>query len=168
MGILSVGFFDGFTTLSIILFIAGFILVVVEMWTPGFGIAGISGITCLIVGVVVSARSFLHGLLLAGAIIVILGALVVVFAILASRGYLPKRLVLSEATDARSGFSGASDFSDLRGACGTAKTMLRPAGVAQFGERRVDVVTQGEFIEEGARLRVIETQGNRVIVAREE
>ena len=42
--------------------------------------------------------------------------------------------------------------------------MLRPAGMAQFGERFVDVVTEGNFVPAGARVQVIEIEGNRVVV----
>lgn len=50
------------------------------------------------------------------------------------------------------------------GAIGTAQTYLRPSGTAQFGEELVDVVTQGEFIQAGSSVRVIEIEGVRVVV----
>ena len=43
--------------------------------------------------------------------------------------------------------------------------MLRPAGHATIDGRRVDVVSRGEAIEAGTRIRVIEVAGNRVVVA---
>jgi len=49
---------------------------------------------------------------------------------------------------------------------GTAASDLRPAGVAEIEGQRVDVVTQGEMIAEGDRVRVTEVEGNRVVVAR--
>jgi membrane-bound serine protease (ClpP class) len=45
--------------------------------------------------------------------------------------------------------------------------MLRPGGTARIGERRVDVVTRGEFLEPGTPLVVVEIEGNRVVVARQ-
>ena len=47
---------------------------------------------------------------------------------------------------------------------GQALTMLRPAGVAVFGERRIDVVTDGKFVEAGAKVRVIRVNGLTVVV----
>lgn len=47
---------------------------------------------------------------------------------------------------------------------GTASSELRPAGVAEIEGQRVDVVTQGEMIAEGDRVRVAEVEGNRVVV----
>ena len=49
---------------------------------------------------------------------------------------------------------------------GIAASDLRPAGVAEIEGRRVDVVTQGEMIAEGTRVRVTEVEGNRVVVER--
>ena len=40
----------------------------------------------------------------------------------------------------------------------------RPAGRARFGERRVDVVTEGDFIARDARIEILEIAGNRVVV----
>lgn len=42
---------DTLMIVGIILFIAGFILIAVEMVVPGFGAPGISGIACLVIGV---------------------------------------------------------------------------------------------------------------------
>ena len=52
----------------------------------------------------------------------------------------------------------------LLGAIGEALSDLRPAGVARFGDRRVDVVTEGEFIPRGTPVRVIKVEGPRVVV----
>ena len=47
---------------------------------------------------------------------------------------------------------------------GVALTPLRPAGRAQFGERFVDVVTEGDFINSGSQVEVLAVHGNRVVV----
>ena len=47
---------------------------------------------------------------------------------------------------------------------GVARTILRPAGKAEFGAALVDVVTDGEFLERGARVRVTMVEGDRVVV----
>ena len=58
----------------------------------------------------------------------------------------------------------SSDFSSLRGAIGTASSFLRPAGVALIDDRRVDVLTEGEFIAAGTPVRVTRVEGARVFV----
>jgi membrane-bound serine protease (ClpP class) len=47
---------------------------------------------------------------------------------------------------------------------GVARTILRPAGKAEFGAALVDVVTDGEFLERGAKVRVVLVEGDRVVV----
>jgi len=47
---------------------------------------------------------------------------------------------------------------------GIAHTMLRPAGKAVFGDTMVDVVTEGEFLDPGVRVRVLFVEGARVVV----
>ncbi|MBV8245089.1 MAG: ATP-dependent Clp protease proteolytic subunit [Candidatus Eremiobacteraeota bacterium] len=56
------------------------------------------------------------------------------------------------------------DFSDLRGKSGSASSLLRPAGVATIDGRRVDVLTDGDFIAAGTPIRVTRVEGARVFV----
>jgi membrane-bound serine protease (ClpP class) len=58
----------------------------------------------------------------------------------------------------------STDFSSLSGATGTAVTLLRPAGIAQIDGKRVDVLTEGEFIAEGTPVRVTRVLGARIFV----
>ncbi len=58
----------------------------------------------------------------------------------------------------------SSDFSSLRGAIGTASSFLRPAGVASIDGKRVDVLTEGEFIQAGTPIRVTRVEGARIFV----
>ncbi|MBM3903489.1 MAG: hypothetical protein FJ379_15610 [Verrucomicrobia bacterium] len=52
----------------------------------------------------------------------------------------------------------------LVGVDGVALTPLRPGGLAQFGVERVDVVTSGEPLDKGERIRVLSVDGPRVLV----
>jgi len=55
---------------------------------------------------------------------------------------------------------------DYTGAIGVTATALRPAGVAELDGRRVDVVSEGGFIEPGVQVRVIRVDGPAVVVAK--
>jgi membrane-bound ClpP family serine protease len=59
-----------------------------------------------------------------------------------------------------------ADRSHLRGQVGSAVTPLMPGGKASFGDEVVDVVSEGDPIDRGAPVRVVDTLGNRVIVRR--
>jgi membrane-bound serine protease (ClpP class) len=58
----------------------------------------------------------------------------------------------------------STDFTSLRGAIGTASSFLRPAGIASIDGRRVDVLTDGEFIPAGTPVRVTRVEGARIFV----
>lgn len=68
----------------------------------------------------------------------------------AAKGYVPAR----------------ADLSSLVGAQGKAVTTLRPAGSALFGNNKVDVVTEGEFLPAGTLVQVLNVDGTRVVVRR--
>ncbi len=50
------------------------------------------------------------------------------------------------------------------GLTGTVVTDLRPAGTAVINNRRVDVVSRGEYLDKGTEIIVLEVEGNRVVV----
>ena len=156
--------FTNLSTWSVILFIAGFLLVIAEMFNPGFGVPGVLGIICLIGGILVTAETVEQGLLMGLAILVILAILLTIVLYSASRGRLSKTLILKDSTSREEGFTGTEDMDYLLGKEGIAATPLRPAGCADFDGVRLDVVTRGEFIEQGAAVRVTEVEGNRIVV----
>ena len=43
--------------------------------------------------------------------------------------------------------------------------MLRPSGLATIDDERIDVVTEGEVIQKDQPIKVIEIEGNRIVVA---
>ena len=55
-------------------------------------------------------------------------------------------------------------LSELLGAEGVALTTLRPAGTAEFNGKRVDVVTDSEYIDHGKQIVVVAVEGMRVVV----
>src|SRR5579863_3417052 len=73
-----------------------------------------------------------------------------------------KKLVLSAAQGPE--FVTSADFSSLRGTSGTAMSLLRPAGIASIDGKRVDVLTEGEFIAAGTPVRVTRVEGARIFV----
>lgn len=146
--------------------IIGIILLIVEVFMPGFGLPGIAGLLLLGVSIVMTWMS--HGAY-AG-----LGATLVVLAI----GGLILSLSFRSATKGRLSRSALilkdtmpapreeATLETLVGVAGTTLTVLRPAGIAQFGEQRVNVVSRGEFIGRDERIIIEEIEGARVVVRR--
>jgi len=149
---------------SIILFVVGVGLIIVEMFEPGFGFFGAFGVISLIVCIFVTANTVAQGLILTAFFFVIVLILLGIFLILVSKGKLPKRLVLHEAETVEQGFSGTEDMKYLLGKTGIVTSVCRPVGNADIDGAKLEVVTQAEFIEKGAMVEVIEIEGNRVVV----
>ena len=53
---------------------------------------------------------------------------------------------------------------ELEGLDGVALTDLRPAGAAQFGDERLDVVSEAGWIPAGSPVRVLRSEGYRHVV----
>ncbi len=159
-------------TEEFILLAAAIIALGIEIFVlPGFGIAGILGLLLLgaafvlaMVGKVPTMADFTQAVAVVGASVVI--TIAVVFAWLR---HLPssnrfKGLLLKRELDQASGFISAPERNDLVGQIGVALTDLRPAGTITIGEERLDAVTEGEFLQQGQRVKVMRSDGYRHVV----
>ncbi len=150
--------------ISALCLLFGLAFVVFEMFAPGFGAPGTVGLILLIFGVVRTAQNIVQVLILAGIILFILAIALIVVVRSASRGRLAKTLVLSNSFKKEYGYSGTEDLKDFLGKSGTASTVLRPAGTADFEGIKLDVVTESEFLPQGTKITVIKVEGRRVVV----
>lgn len=152
---------------------AGIVLLLIEAFViPGFGIAGVLGIIALLGGLMLSTvgDGATMDALIAAASRLGISLIVAIVASLAILRYLPKtrvgrHLVLSTDLTAAGGFTSEPIAEhDLVGKMGIAMSTLRPAGIADIEGKRVDVVSDGEYIEAGEPIRVDHVDGNRVVV----
>ena len=58
----------------------------------------------------------------------------------------------------------AADYAAWSGKEGEAATDLRPAGTVVMEGKKVDVVTSGELVVRGSKVKVVKVEGNRVVV----
>lgn len=148
----------------IVLFIIGVILLIVEAFVPGFGVLGAAGIISLITSIVLSAADTEEGLK-----ILIISFFLAVIIIVISMKYLVKRkwlnnIVLSYREDKELGYVGPKQVHELLGKEGITLTPLRPSGTAEIEDLRVDVVSDGGFIPVNTEVKVVYTEGPRVVV----
>ena len=157
---------------EVILLGIGLVAIAIEVFVlPGFGAAGILGIVALAAAIVLamigsspSAADVAQALMVLGASMVI--TLAVAYAWLR---HLPNSgrfggLFLRGGAHQADGYIAAVPRSDLVGQDGVAVTDLRPAGTAQIGQERVDVVTEGEYVAQGRAVRVVRSEGYRHVV----
>ena len=173
--------------LEVILFLVGLVFVAVEVLVlPGLGLPGIVGALLMLAGIMMALQGFAipqtpRQFATFGTSLLIVACSLAVFAAAAavlSRyfGSLPlfNRLVLPPAPSAAAAeCQGVVQGGDRRagaaaeigvGDWGVAVSPLLPAGKARFGHRLVDVQTDGAFVERGRQVRIVEMQGNRIVV----
>jgi membrane-bound serine protease (ClpP class) len=180
LGLISLGlFFWGHTLVQLagleelLLVGIGLVLVAVEIFVlPGFGIAGILGIGFLIGGLGMSliGSGANWDTILAALGRVSLSILIAILASLVLLRFFPRlpfgqRLLLKTSLLSKEGYaSGPEEDQRWLGKRGLAATDLRPAGIAHLNGTRVDVVSEGDFIDAGQPVEVVRVDGNRIVV----
>ncbi len=150
---------------GIIMLVVGFILIVVEMYIPGFGAPGIIGSILTIAGIAMWAESPLQALVMTIIIVALLCIALSISIHSLSKGRLAKsKLVLHQVSGAAQEL-GENDLSYFVGHEGVAKTVLRPAGMGEFDGVKLNIVSDGEFIQSGAKVRIDHVEGNRIVVS---
>jgi membrane-bound serine protease (ClpP class) len=160
---------------EMLLVASGLILLAVEVFvTPGFGLPGVLGIAALLSGLSLSlvGGGATWDFILKAAARVVFSLLLAVAASLLLLRYLPRlpfgrKLILETGLGAGEGYASPPETDrQWLGKSGTAVSPLRPSGIAEFDGERVDVVSDGEFIEVGAQIMVTRVDGNRIVVRR--
>ena len=173
---------------EVALFVVGMLLLIVEIFVlPGFGIAGFLGIICILAGLFgmliknppdkfpwpqspLDWEVFLNGVV--GLSLGFVGFLIAAWFLVK---YLPKLQFLSglmlapaakgeQLPVSMTAMPQSRDSAVNIGDVGVVVSPLRPAGRAKFDQAVVDVVTEGEFIENGVEVKILEIHGNRVVV----
>ncbi len=152
---------DWFLVLTLI--IVGFILLLIELFIiPGFGIVGISGLTFLGVAsyIAYTKLSPLAGILISA------GSLIIIFIALKlfPKTAIWKKLRLDKTETKEGGFSPADSLEHLVNKEGIALTPLRPSGSAKIEGKRFDVTTEGIFLENNTKIKVVKVEGNKIVV----
>ncbi len=162
------------------IFIAGIMLLTIEIFLlPGFGLPGIAGVMLIFTSLILAMTKpgalpgfpwwkdpqygqalYTTGLAFVGSIA--LGALSYKFIL--PKTPLWSKLVLQATSPDAPPLQEQGNLNPYLNKVGRSVTMLRPAGKADFDGKLLDVVTEGEFLSEGASIRVIHTEGNRIVV----
>lgn len=158
---------------EIIALFIGLVLIVVEVFViPGFGVAGVAGITLTVVSlilimlnndffnfdfvpmgdIVVATFATLGGIAGGGLLLFFGGARL-------SNTQAFKRIALTDTQESKEGYTVNASASALVGKKGTAYTVLRPSGKVMIDNQLYDAFTRGEFIEKGETIEVVSSEG---------
>ena len=163
--------------LEILLFLTGVLFIVVEIFVlPGFGLYGIGGFLLVLASLILASQTFIIPQneyqydQLPRSLATVVGAGVgVMFGLMLLSKYLGKlpffnRLLLEPPGEDIAERELIVRYDDLLGQEGVAATKLVPAGKATIDERLIDVVSSGLVVDKGAAVRVVQVNGNRVVV----
>ena len=151
---------------AILLFVLGVVLIILEIFViPGFGVAGLTGGAAIIVTIFLLAPSPTAALLsLIIAVVLTTAVLIFSYKNMKTRKVW-RKLVLKDKTDSESGYTAPNmDNEVFLGREGVALSILRPAGAIDIDGQRVDVITEGDFLAAGTKVRVIGLDGTRIVV----
>ena len=167
---------------EILLFVIGLVFIGMELFVvPGFGVFGIGGILMVICSLVLAGQDFIvpendeQFETLAWSMLPITGAFlgVIVGAVLLQK-VLPnsplfRRLALDPPEKLEANIDGTDreavvDWSHLAGKKGEAVTRIMPSGKARIDGKVYDVISDGEVVEKGDSIEVIQAIANRVVV----
>lgn len=168
--------------LDVLLVVAGIALILLEIFVlPGFGLAGISGIIMVLLGLYLSLTTVpipqyswdydrLRGAMVS---LTVAAATLAVFVYVVWKLFphtpLHGMLVQTHAEAPEEGYVvQTADQKHIVGLTGVATSMLRPAGRGRFEGKTYQVVTRGDFIEPGSPIRIVQVDGNRYVVEKAE
>jgi len=170
---------------EILVFLAGIILVAIEIFViPGFGIAGISGVLLIFVGLVLSLIDNVDfnfegvemqgvGVAVVTVVLGITGGFVLSLYLgnklfTASAGPF-RNLALKTVQNVADGYINVdSEFLNLKGKSGVAKTVLRPGGKVMIDSELYDAVAENGFIEKDEKVIVTRVGTSQVYVDKED
>lgn len=159
-------------TTDLLLVGTGVVLIGLELFVvPGLGVPGVLGLGALAAGTFLSLLGHFptgqdmlraSGLVATAALLVLALAYAVVRHIPHSRAL--GMLGAGEEGGRAAGILASTRRDDLVGVVGEALTDLRPSGTAAFAGEKLDVVSEGDWIERGTRVVVVRSEGYRHVV----
>jgi len=150
---------------ALIAMILGYGLLVLEMYIPGFGAPGILGVVLAILGLVFMQPTALQALILVAVYVALLSIALVICLRTASGGrFANSRFVLKDSATVKHE-EGENELGYFIGRTGVTLSALRPAGIAEFDGVRLNVVSQGDFIDKDAQVQVVCVEGKRIVVS---
>lgn len=153
--------------LPIVLQVTGFAVIIAEIFIPSMGLLSLValGIFAWSLYMVYSSISMMAGAVMTALDVVLIPG----FIVLGMKALAASPLALRRELSKKDGVVSQNDsLNALTGKEGIAVTDLRPAGMAQIESRRMDVVTDGEYIESGTPVVVTAVTGNRIVVEQKE
>jgi membrane-bound ClpP family serine protease len=159
--------------LEVVLFMLGVAFILFEIFVlPGFGIFGLGGIALVLSSLVLASQTFIipqnsyqliqfrTSLLILAVSGVGVFCLGIILARMLEKINKPKDVIEVQESER------LASYDNLVGHYGVTTTLLVPAGKARVGNDIYDVVSEGELIESGQPIEVVQVVGYKIVVRR--
>ncbi len=146
------------------IFILGLILIILEALIPGFGIAGISGILCLCFGIIFTSANVYLGILSLGLSLTLSICTAYIFIKRGNKSKLLRSLTLYNPLQSKEGYVGIENRNVNVGDKGVSLTVLKPSGYCRFKNDKIQVYSEGNFIEKDILVKVSRIEGYKIFV----
>ncbi|WP_245701830.1 NfeD family protein [Roseivirga misakiensis] len=158
---------------EIAVFFVGFVLIALEVFViPGFGVAGVSGIICIVGSLIfmmigndffnfdyVPTEDITTAATVVGVGIFSSMLLLFIFGYRITKTQMFNRVALVETQERKDGYVSTRFPENMVGKKGTANTILRPSGRIELDGEIYDAYTRGEYVEKGESIIVISQEG---------
>jgi len=151
----------------LVMLVGGLILLFIEVaLIPGFGITGVTGILVILAGLGIAFWKLDFKLAVIYTIVSLVGlVLLVLWAIyIFPHTKLGKQFVLQTTISVEDGFTATRDFTKYVGMEGVATSDLRPSGIVRIDDERLDVMSEGEFVPRGTKIKVSRVKNGSLVV----
>ncbi|MDL4841499.1 nodulation protein NfeD [Aquibacillus sp. LR5S19] len=149
---------------AIILLVLGIGLIVAEIFVPG-GILGIIGVGAVVGSLLLSTNDIGYMAMSIGiALLVTIIVSVIMFKRMGLEKGIFRHIILKDATTTESGYVSTVNRLELIGLEGKTVTPLHPSGTALFDDERMDVVSEGGFINNDSSVKIVKVEGSRIVV----
>lgn len=141
---------------GIILIIIGIVLLIIEAFIPGFGVAGGLGIASVVGGIILVANTPAEGIMMFLIMLVLLSAMMYFLMKYVSKQPFRRSDIVKEGSTALKYYLNKE---------GVAVTHLRPAGSAEIDGVKLNVTAVDNFIDKGKKIKVVEIVDNAIVVS---
>ena len=153
--------FDYINIVAFILFLAGIVLLAVEIAIPGVGIPGVLSFLCFIIGIIFQARSWAEGLIMFAVLAAVFGVLLFLFIRMSKKK--KSGIVLKDTVG-----DDTPDYSSRIGRPGVSASYQHPYGEAIIDGEHYDVTSLYDYIEKGTPIVVSAVENQKIIVKRQQ
>lgn len=163
-----IGLFADYGVIAMVVMIFGLIMCMIEVVIPGFGVFGILGTMCTfggLVGRIIMGATPIQILAMFIFVVAVVVVSLLLLVLMAKLGILGKSALVQDKTVVPTDYEKPSkEQLKLVNKVGFAHTVFKPSGKLLYEGKVYDAISNGEFIEKGEKIKIVEIRNNQIVV----